>query len=113
MWVRSLLLAAAVLATSAAPALADKGGRHRDGLMQPNWAFEQRGDRGGDNDRGNRHQDIRSLREIVSMVRARFGGDLISARLENGERPFYVLRWRMPNNDVRDFAVDAESGQIR
>ena len=113
MWVRSLLLAAAMLAASAAPALADKGGRHRDGLMQPNWAFEQRGDRGGDNDRGNPHQDIRSLREIVSMVRARFGGDLISARLENGERPFYVLRWRMPNGDVRDFEVDAESGQIR
>jgi uncharacterized membrane protein YkoI len=114
MWVRSLLLAAAVLATSAAPALADKGGRHhRDGLMQPDWAFDQRGDRGGDNDRGNRHLDIRSLREIVSMMRGRFGGDLISARLENGDRPFYVLRWRMPNGDVRDFMVDAESGQIR
>jgi uncharacterized membrane protein YkoI len=113
MWVRSLLLAAAVLATSAAPALADKGGRHREGFMQPNWAFEQRGERGGDGDRGNRHQDIRSLREIVGMLRARFGGDLISARLEDGERPFYVLRWRMPNNDVRDIAVDAESGQIR
>jgi uncharacterized membrane protein YkoI len=112
MWVRSLFLAAAVLATSAAPALADKGGRHRDGFMQPDWAFEQRGDR-GDNDRGSRHQDIRSLREIVSMMRGRFGGDLISARLENGDRPFYVLRWRMQNGDVRDFTVDAESGQIR
>ena len=113
MWVRSLLLAAVVLATSAAPALADKGGRHhRDGFMQPDWAFEQRGDR-GDGDRGNRHQDIRSLREIVSMMRGRFGGDLINARLENGDRPFYVLRWRMQNGDVRDFTVDAESGQIR
>ncbi len=114
MWVvRSLLLAAAVLATSAAPALADKGGRHRgDGWMAPEWALEQRGDRG---DRGGdeRRQDIRPLREIVSMMRSRFGGDLINARLENGERPFYVLRWRMPNSDVRDFEVDAESGQIR
>lgn len=111
MWARSLLLAAVVLATSAVTALADKGDRHRNGLMQPDWAFDQRGDRGGDNDR--RHQDIRSLREIVSMMRGRFGGDLISARLENGGRPFYVLRWRMPNSDVRDFTVDAESGQVR
>ena len=115
MWVRSLLLAAVVLATSAAPALADKGGRHRDGAMQPQWAFDQRGGRGdrGDDDRANRHQDIRSLREIVGMMRGRFGGDLINARLENGERPFYVLRWRMQNGDVRDFTVDAVSGQIR
>ena len=34
-------------------------------------------------------------------------GDLISARLEDGPRPVYVLRWRMPNGDVRDFRVDA------
>jgi len=115
MWVRSLLLAAAVLAASASPALADKGGRHRgDGFMQPDFAFQQRGrGNGNDNGDGNRHQDIRSLREIVSMMRGRFGGDLISARLENGGRPFYVLRWRMQNGDVRDFTVDAESGQIR
>jgi len=115
MWVRSLLLAAVVLATSAGSALADKGGRHRDGWMQPDWAVDQRGGRGdrGDEDRGNRHQDIRSLREIVGMMRGRFGGDLINARLENGDRPFYVLRWRMQNGDVRDFTVDAVSGQIR
>jgi uncharacterized membrane protein YkoI len=107
MWLRSLLLAA-LLAVSASPALAQKGGRH-EGFIQPDWAFERR----GDNDRENRQQDIRSLREIVDMIRSRFGGDLISARLENGGRPFYVLRWRMPNSDVRDFVVDAESGQIR
>jgi uncharacterized membrane protein YkoI len=58
-------------------------------------------------------EDIRPLREIVSMVRSRFGGDLINARLENGDRPFYVLRWRMQNGDVRDLTVDAASGQIR
>ena len=108
MWLRSLFLAL-LLAFSATPALADKGGRHRDGFQQPDWGFDRR----GDNDRGNRQQDIRSLREIVDMMRGRFGGDLISARLENGDRPFYVLRWRMPNSDVRDFEVDAGSGQIR
>jgi uncharacterized membrane protein YkoI len=46
-------------------------------------------------------------------VRGRFGGNLISARLENSDRPFYVLRWRMGNGDVRDLTVDAESGQVR
>ena len=113
MFVRSLLLAALVLAASASPALADKGGRHRgEGFTLPDFAFQQRG-RGNDNGDENRHRDIRSLREIVDMMRGRFGGNLIGARLENGDRPFYVLRWRMQNGDVRDFTVDAESGQIR
>jgi uncharacterized membrane protein YkoI len=48
------------------------------------------------------------LREVVEEVRARAGGgELLSARLEDGPRPVYVLRWRMPNGDVRDFRVDA------
>jgi uncharacterized membrane protein YkoI len=57
--------------------------------------------------RGGRDQDIRPLREVVAELRARFGGDLIDARLEDGGRPTYVIRWRMPNGDVRDFRVDA------
>ncbi len=57
--------------------------------------------------RGNRGGDIRSLREVVAEFQSRYGSDLISARLEDGPRPVYVLRWRMPNGDVRDFRVDA------
>jgi hypothetical protein len=53
------------------------------------------------------------LREVVDMVRARFGGDLINAHVEGGPNPIYVLRWRMPNNDVRDIRVDAMTGQFR
>jgi uncharacterized membrane protein YkoI len=56
-------------------------------------------------DRGQR--DIRPLREVVDYVRARHGGELISARLEDGARPVYVLRWRMPDGEVRDIRVDA------
>jgi uncharacterized membrane protein YkoI len=77
--------------------------------------FQDRGQdsRNGGDDGDHGRRNIRSLREIADMMRSRFGGDLISARLENGPRPFYVLRWRMPNGDVRDFQVDAESGQVR
>jgi hypothetical protein len=106
MRLRSLLLAV-LLAASASPALAQKGGRH-EGFIQPDWAFDRR----GDNDRENRQQAGHSLREIVDMLRRRYGGDLISARPENGGRQLYVLRWRMPNGDIRDFTVDVESGQV-
>jgi uncharacterized membrane protein YkoI len=58
-------------------------------------------------DRGNRGQDIRPLREVVEILRGRYGGELISARLEDGPRPVYVLRWRMPDGEVRDLRVDA------
>jgi len=57
--------------------------------------------------RGGREEGIRPLREVVAELRARYGGDLIDARLEDGGRPIYVIRWRMPNGDVRDFRVDA------
>jgi uncharacterized membrane protein YkoI len=53
-------------------------------------------------------RSIRSLGEVADDVcQRRRGGDLISARLEDGPRPVYVLRCRMPNGEVRDFRVDA------
>jgi uncharacterized membrane protein YkoI len=58
-------------------------------------------------DRRDRGQDIRSLREVVDEMRSRYGGELISARLEDGRSPVYVLRWRMPDGQVRDFRVAA------
>jgi hypothetical protein len=67
-------------------------------FAQPN--FVQAQDRRG-------QQDIRSLREVVSELRDRYGGDLIDARLEDGPRPIYVIRWRMPDGQVRDFRVNA------
>src|SRR5689334_1582507 len=107
MLVRSLFLAAMVLAASASPALADKGGRHRGEWMQ---GFDQRG-RGDDNDRNNEDQrprSVRSVREVADeMCQLSRGGQLLSARLEDGARPVYVLRCRMPDGEVRDFRVDA------
>lgn len=96
MWARSILLAALIaLGAHAAPVDARPGAQ----AVQPNWIMPVQ-DRRGD-------QNIRSLREVVDMLRAQHGGELISARLEQGSRPIYVIRWRMPDGSVRDFRVDA------
>ncbi|MEJ0060449.1 MAG: hypothetical protein WDM79_13120 [Terricaulis sp.] len=74
--------------------------------IQPAWA-QSRQERAGDNS-----QRILSVRDVVEIVRGRFGGELISARLEQSSRPFYVLRWRFPNESVEDIRVDAATGQV-
>lgn len=57
--------------------------------------------------RGDSRQAVRPLRDVVEELRSRYGGELISARLEDGGRPVYLIRWRMPDGQVRDFRVDA------
>lgn len=98
MWAKSLLLSAfAAVAATTAPV--DATPRAPSAVLAQNLIPTQgRGDRG---------QDIRPLREVVDILRARYGGELISARLEDGARPVYVLRWRMPDGEVRDLRVDA------
>lgn len=104
MLVRSLLLAAALYASPAAAAQ-EHVRLIEVQAIRPNTIMPAQ-------DRG-QSQNILSLREIVDIVRGRFGGELINARLEQGGRPVYVLRWRMPNSEVRDIRVDAVSGQMR
>jgi uncharacterized membrane protein YkoI len=95
MWAKNLLVAGfAVLTVAAAPLDAVRQAYTGEAWVVP--VQDRRGER-----------DIRSLREVVAELQSRYGGDLISARLEDGPRPVYVLRWRMPNGDVRDFRVDA------
>lgn len=97
MWVKSLLLSAfAAVGAVTAPVSASPHAQ----LMQPQLLIPTQG-------RGERAQNIRSLREVVDELRSRHGGELISARLEEGPRPIYVLRWRMPDGEVRDFRVNA------
>jgi len=98
MWAKSLLLSAIVaIGAQTAPVSARPG----PVVVQPNWVMPAQG-------RGDaRQQAIRPLREVVDEVRSRYGGELISARLEEGARPIYVLRWRMPDGEVRDFRVNA------
>lgn len=98
MWAKSLLLSA-IIAVGAGTAPAAANPLAYAQLAQPNWVMPAQS-RGQD-------RDIRSLREVVDSVRARYGGELISARLEDGARPVYVLRWRMPDGEVRDIRVDA------
>jgi uncharacterized membrane protein YkoI len=97
MWAKNLLVVGfAVLGAAAAPLDAVRQAYTGEFSIVP--IQDRRGERG---------RDIRSLREVVAELQSRYGGDLISARLEDGPRPVYVLRWRMPNGDVRDFRVDA------
>ncbi|MES1201786.1 MAG: hypothetical protein ABUS57_10105 [Pseudomonadota bacterium] len=90
----------------------DRGGQDRGGwgqqpAIQPNWAQPRRDFR-DDNNRQQQQRTI-SVREAAERVRARFGGELISASMEGGT---YVLRWRFPNQMVEDIRVDASSGQV-
>lgn len=95
MWARTLLLAA-MMAFGAAAAPVDTTAYAQ--AVQPQLMIPVQG-------RG--QQDIRSLREVVDEIRSQYGGELISARLEPGPRPIYVLRWRLPDGQVRDFRVSA------
>lgn len=97
MWAKSLLLSA-IVATGAVTA--PVSAQQRAPAFQAQTLIPTQ-------ERGNRGQDIRPLREVVDALRGRYGGELISARLEDGARPVYVLRWRMPDGEVRDFRVDA------
>jgi uncharacterized membrane protein YkoI len=97
MWAKNLLVAGfAVLSVAAAPLDAVRQAYTGEAWVVP---VQDR--------RGDRNREIRPLREVVAELRARYGGDLIDARLEDGGRPIYVIRWRMPNGDVRDFRVSA------
>jgi uncharacterized membrane protein YkoI len=98
MWAKSLLLSAIVaVGANAAPVHA----RPTASVFQPTWVMPTQG-RGQE-----RPQSVRPLREVVAELQSRYGGELISARLEDGDRPIYVIRWRMPDGQVRDFRVNA------
>jgi hypothetical protein len=101
MWVKRLLLVIAAIGALTLPASATP----RPDAFLPQWIMPAQ-DRGED-----RQQEVRPLREIVDMLRSRYGGELISARLEQGGRPLYFIRWRMPDGEVRDFRIDAVSGR--
>jgi hypothetical protein len=98
MWAKPLLLAAAVaVGAHAAPVHASPG----LGVSALGWVVpiqDRRGERG---------ENIRPLREVVAELRARYGGEYVGHRLEQGSRPIYVIRWRMPDGELRDIRVNA------
>jgi uncharacterized membrane protein YkoI len=52
-------------------------------------------------------QDLRSIREVVEELHSQYGGEYVSHRLEQGGSPVYVVRWRMPDGQIRDIRVSA------
>lgn len=93
------LLLGALLASFAA--ITPASAQNRDRVFEPNWVMPAQG-RERDQQR-----EIRPLREVVNELRSQYGGELIAHRLEDGPRPIYVIRWRMPDGQVRDFRVNA------
>lgn len=104
MWAKTLLLSAIVAAGAFAAPVEARPNTYTP-VFQPDWVLPAQG---RDRDRDERRQQsLRPLREVVSELRARHGGEYIAHRLEDGARPIYVIRWRMPNGQVRDFRVSA------
>ena len=101
MWAKTALLSA-ILAASAFIAPADAQQRAHDHLSsQRAWTVPaQYGGRGG-------QQELRSIREVVEELRSQYGGEYVSHRLEQGGSPVYVVRWRMPDGQIRDIRVSA------
>lgn len=94
MWAKSALFSA-LFAASVLSAPADV--RLQQGAtFQPNWATPIQ-------DR----QELRSIREVVAELQRQYGGEYVSHRLEQGARPVYVVRWRMPDGQIRDIRVSA------
>lgn len=97
MQARALLLTALVAVGVIASPLA----ANAQAVIEPNWVMpvQDRGDR--------QEQELRPLREVVAELRARYGGEYVGHQVEQGPRPVYVIRWRMPDGQVRDIRVSA------
>ena len=99
MWVKSVLLSA-IFAASAIVAPASAQPRPHEQPLQPAWTMPVQFGGGG-------QQDLRPLREVVEELRSQYGGEYLSHRLERGGSPVYVVRWRMPDGQIRDIRVSA------
>jgi len=90
-----------ISALAATAALAAPLAARAQAVIEPNWVMpaQDRGDR--------REQDLRPLREVLAELRARYGGEYVGHQVEQGQRPVYVIRWRMPDGQVRDIRVNA------
>jgi hypothetical protein len=99
MWARTALLSA-ILAASAL--MAPASAQQRQPMQRPEQAWSVPAQY-----RGGGQQDLRSIREVVDELRSQYGGEYVSHRLEQGGSPVYVVRWRMPDGQIRDIRVSA------
>ena len=107
MWAKSVLLSAFLAASAfAAPA---GGALGQAPSFQPQSVILSQYQRGDRDDRGNRGraQCTRPLRDAIDEIRSRAGGGSYVGHdcLEQGGRGIYVIRWRMPDGQLRDFRV--------
>ena len=98
MWAKTALLSA-ILAASAFVAPASAQQRAHEHERQQAWTVPVQ--------YGGGQQDLRSIREVVEELRSQYGGEYVSHRLEQGGSPVYVVRWRMPDGQIRDIRVSA------
>lgn len=101
MWAKSVLLSAIFAASAfAAPVSAQQ--RH----VQPvpsEWNTPIQYQRGGGS-----AQCTRSESDAIAEVASRAGGGSMVGRarcIEQGGRPIYEIRWRMPDDSLRNFYV--------
>ena len=100
MWAKTALLSA-ILAASAFTAPVSAQQRAHEQFAQQAWTTPAQYRGGGG------QQDLRSIREVVDELRSQYGGEYVSHRLEQGGSPVYVVRWRMPDGQIRDIRVSA------
>ena len=93
MWAKSALLSA-VLAASALTAPA--GTSLLQVAFQPTWVLPVQDRRGS--------EDLRDLREIVADLRARYGGELVSATPVS--ETVYEIVWRDRNGELHRLRID-------
>lgn len=99
---KALLLSALLATTGVLPAAAQD--RARGGAFEPNWIMPAQGQR----PEQRQQRERRPLREVIGELRSRYGGEYVDHYVEEGGRPLYVIRWRMPDGSYRDFRVPAE-----
>ncbi len=101
MWAKSALLSAIIAASAfTAPGTVSAQSRPHAQASHSAWTVPAQY-------RGGGQQDLRPLREVVDELRAQYGGEYVSHRLEQGGSPVYVVRWRMPDGQIRDIRVSA------
>jgi uncharacterized membrane protein YkoI len=90
---------------TAAPDLASAQGRGRGnayGRERQDEAYDAR-----------REGRIVPLEQVIGQIRARVGGRLLDADLQDrGGRPIYIVRWSSGDGRRIDFVVDAQTGAI-
>lgn len=94
MWAKPVLLSALVAASVFATPAGMAFSQHA--AFQPQWVMPAQDRRGGEN--------LRDLREIVADLRARYGGELVSATQVS--ETVYEIVWRDRNGELHRLRID-------